>query len=161
MRFRRGGSILDKESFVSEIESHSGMLYRVARSILRNDDDCRDALQEAALKAWEKRGTLREPTYFRTWITRILINACYDTQRKRRRLVPLDSVSDVPVPAPDPELAMALAALPEKLRLPLVLVFSEGMTYAEAAETLRLPVATIRGRIHRGKEQLRKELTAE
>ena len=151
---------MDKEWFVSEIEAHNGMMYRVARSILRNDDDCRDALQEAALKAWEKRGTLREPSYFRTWITRILINACYDTQRKRRLFVPLDSIPDIPVSAPDPALAMALAALPEKLRLPLVLVFSEGMTYAEAAETLRLPVATVRGRIHRGKEQLRKELTA-
>ena len=161
MRPRWGGNTLDKERFVSEIEAHSGMLYRVAWSILRNDDDCKDALQEAAMKAWEKRGTLREPSYFRTWITRILINACYDTQRKRRRLVPLDSIPDFPVSAPDPALAMALAALPEKLRLPLVLVFSEGMTYVEAAETLHLPLATVRGRIHRGKEQLRKELTAE
>ena len=152
---------MDKERFVSEIDAHSGMMYRVARSILRNDDDCKDALQEAALKAWEKRDTLREPSYFRTWITRILINACYETQRKRRRLVSLDSIPDVPVSAPDPAPIEALAALPEKLRLPLVLVFSEGMTYAEAAETLRLPVATVRGRIHRGRERLRKELTAE
>ena len=152
---------MDKERFVSEIDAHSGMMYRVAWSILRNDDDCKDALQEAALKAWEKRDTLREPSYFRTWITRILINACYETQRKRRRLVSLDSIPDVPVSAPDPAPIEALAALPEKLRLPLVLVFSEGMTYAEAAETLRLPVATVRGRIHRGRERLRKELTAE
>ena len=152
---------MDKERFVSEIEAHSGMLYRVAWSILRNDDDCKDAMQEAALKAWEKRNTLRETSYFRTWITKILINACYDTQRKRRRIVSLDSIPEIPISAPDPALAMALATLPEKLRLPLVLVFSEGMTYAEAAETLRLPIATVRGRIHRGKEQLRKELTAE
>lgn len=156
-----GGNDLDKEKFVSEIEAHSGMLYRVAWSILRNDDDCKDAMQEAALKAWEKRNTLRETSYFRTWITKILINACYDTQRKRRRIVSLDSIPEIPISAPDPALAMALATLPEKLRLPLVLVFSEGMTYAEAAETLRLPIATVRGRIHRGKEQLRKELTAE
>ena len=152
---------MDKEKFVSEIEAHSGMLYRVAWSILRNDDDCKDAMQEAALKAWEKRNTLRETSYFRTWITKILINACYDTQRKRRRIVSLDSIPEIPISAPDPTLAMALATLPEKLRLPLVLVFSEGMTYAEAAETLRLPIATVRGRIHRGKEQLRKELTVE
>ena len=152
---------MDKERFVSEIEAHSGMLYRVAWSILRDDDDCKDALQEAALKAWEKRSTLRESSSFRPWITKILINACYDTQRKRRRIVSLDSIPEIPVSAPDPALAMALAALPEKLRLPLVLVFSEGMSYAEAAETLRLPVATVRGRIHRGREQLRKELAAE
>lgn len=60
---------MDKDFFVQELEAHSGMLYRVACTILHNDDACRDALQDAALKAWEKRGTL-----FRTWITRILIN---------------------------------------------------------------------------------------
>ena len=53
---------------------------------------------------------------------------------------------------------MALAALPDKLRLPLVLCYCEGMTYAEIAAMLRLPVATVRGRIHRAKKELRKEL---
>lgn len=70
---------MDKTFFVQELEAHSGMLYRVAWTILRNDDACQDAMQEAALKAWEKRDSLRDARYFRTWITRILINACYDT----------------------------------------------------------------------------------
>ena len=65
---------MDKDFFVEEIEAHSGMLYRVAYTILRDDDACRDALQDAALKAWEKRSTLREERFFLTWITRILIN---------------------------------------------------------------------------------------
>ena len=56
---------------------------------------------------------------------------------------------------------MALEALPEKLRLPLVLCYSEGMSYEEAASALRIPVSTLRGRIHRGKNELRKELDAE
>ena len=153
---------MDRERFIAEIEACSGMMYRVAWSILRNDADCEDALQEAALKAWEKRNRLREERYFRTWITRILINACYDTQRKRRRIVPLDELSEQPAAsAPDPALAMALEALPEKLRLPLVLCYSEGMSYEEAASALRIPVSTLRGRIHRGKHELRKELDAE
>ena len=78
---------MDKEAFASELEAYQSMLYRVAYTILRDDDACRDALQDAALKAWEKRFTLREPNFFRTWITRILINACHDIHRKRRRLV--------------------------------------------------------------------------
>ena len=53
---------------------------------------------------------------------------------------------------------MLLAALPEKLRLPLVLSLCEGMSYAEIATALRLPMATVRGRIHRAKIELRKEL---
>lgn len=152
---------MDKDFFVKEIEAHSGMLYRVAYTILRNDDACKDALQDAALKAWEKRGTLKELRYFRTWITRILINTCYDTQRKRRRMVSIEDVPEPQVAAPDISLAMALQSLPEKLRLPLVLYYSEGLTYAEIAQTLRLPMATVRGRIHRAKGQLRKELGAE
>lgn len=74
------------------------------------------------------------------------------------------SIEDIPEPqvaAPDISLAMALQSLPEKLRLPLVLYYSEGLTYAEIAQTLRLPMATVRGRIHRAKGQLRKELGAE
>ena len=152
---------MDKDFFVKEIEAHSGMLYRVAYTILRNDDACKDALQDTALKAWEKRGTLKELRYFRTWITRILINTCYDTQRKRRRMVSIEDVPEPQVAAPDISLAMALQSLPEKLRLPLVLYYSEGLTYAEIAQTLRLPMATVRGRIHCAKGQLRKELGAE
>ena len=153
---------LDRERFIAEIEACSGMMYRVAWSILRNDADCEDALQEVALKAWEKRGKLRDERYFRTWLTRILINACYDTQRRRRRTGPLDEVPEqAAASAQDPALALALAALPDQLRLPLVLCYSEGMSYEEAADALRIPVSTLRGRIHRGKDQLRKELDAE
>lgn len=152
---------MDKDFFVRGIEAHGGMLYRVAYTILRNDDACRDALQDAALKAWEKRATLREERYFRTWMTRILINACYDTQRKRRRIVYMEELPEFSAPSPDPELWLALQALPEKLRLPLTLFYSEGMSYEEIAHTLRLPAATVRGRIHRAKGELRKELEAE
>ena len=135
---------MDRDSFIAEIEACSGMMYRVAWSILRNNADCEDALQEAALKAWEKRGHLRNEAYFRTW------------------MIPLDEVAERAAAAsPDPALTLALEALPEKLRLPLVLCYSEGMSYEEAAAALRIPLSTLRGRIHRGRGQLRKELNAE
>jgi len=153
---------LERKFFIAEIETCSDMMYRVAWSILRNDADVQDALQDAALKAWEKRDKLRDEKFFRTWITRILINACYDTQRKRRRIVSMDEIPESTVSnAPDPDLALALQALPEKLRLPLVLCYSEGMSYEEAADVLRIPITTLRGRLRRGKEELRKELNAE
>lgn len=153
---------MERKLFIAEIETCSDMMYRVAWSILRNDADVQDALQDAALKAWEKRDKLRDEKFFRTWITRILINACYDTQRKRRRIVSMDEIPESTVSnAPDPDLALALQALPEKLRLPLVLCYSEGMSYEEAADVLRIPITTLRGRLRRGKEELRKELNAE
>ena len=153
---------MDRGFFIAEIETCSDMMYRVAWSILRNDADVQDALQDAALKAWEKRDKLRDEKFFRTWITRILINACYDTQRKRRRIVSMDEIPESTVSnAPDPDLTLALQALPEKLRLPLVLCYSEGMSYEEAADVLRIPITTLRGRLRRGKKELRKELDAE
>ena len=152
---------MDKDFFVREMEAGSGMLYRVAFSILQNDDACADALQETALKAWEKRHTLREQRYFRTWVTRICINTCRSMRSADRRLLSMEEIPEPSAAPYDPTLALALAALPEQLRLPLVLCYSEGMTYAEIATTLRLPLATVRGRIHRAKKELRKELDAE
>ena len=152
---------MDRGFFIAEIETCSDMMYRVAWSILRNEADVQDALQDAVLKAWEKRDKLREEKYFRTWMTRILINVCYDTQRMHRKIVPLDKIPVQSFSVPDPDLAMALEALPEKLRLPLVLCYSEGMTYEEAADVLRIPMTTLRGRLRRGKKELRKELDAE
>lgn len=149
---------MDKDFFVQELEAHSGMLYRVAYTLLHDDDACRDALQDAALKAWEKRQSLRETRFFRTWITRITINTCYDTIKKRRRIVSLEEIREQSSPPPDLTLSLALASLPEKLRLPLVLCYSEGMSYQEAADALRVPVATVRGRIHRAKGALKREL---
>lgn len=152
---------MDKERFIAEIEACGSMMYRVAYAILRNEEDCKDALQEAVLKAWEKRASLREMRYFRSWLTRILINTSCDIGRKRKRTVSLEAVPEQSVAPPDPALALALEALPEKLRLPLVLCYSEGMSYEEAAQALRIPMPTLRGRIHRGKERLRKELDVE
>ena len=61
---------MDKEFFLQELEKQSGMLYRVAFTILHDDYACEDAMQKTALKAREKRNSLREERYFRTWITR-------------------------------------------------------------------------------------------
>lgn len=152
---------MTKESFVAGIEEHSDMMYRVALSILRNEDDCRDALQDAVLKAWEKRGTLKNEDSFRPWLMRIVVNNCHNALRGRKRLVSIDEIPEPSIPPPDPALSDALQSLPEGLRLPLVLVYSEGMSYAEAAQVLRIPTGALRGRIHRAKQQLRKELHEE
>lgn len=149
---------LDKDFFVQQVDELSGTLYRVAYSLLRSPDDCRDAMQEAALKAWEKRYALRDASRFSPWLIRILVNECRNIQRKRRPTVPLENVPEPMALPPDPTLALALQTLPERLRLPLVLQYAEGMSYGQIAQALRVPESTVRGRIHRAKELLRKEL---
>lgn len=155
---RKEAKALEEEFFVAEAQACSGLLYRVAYTILRNDADCQDAVQDALLKAWTKRQKLRDDRYFRTWLTRILINACHDILRKRRRVFPMDTMQEQAESFPDPALSIALGRLPEKLRLPLMLFYSENMTYKEISQTLRIPVTTVQSRIRNGKKLLRKEM---
>lgn len=151
---------MTRDEFADKVLASTDRMYRIAWTLLRNDEDCRDAMQEAALKAWERRFTLRQPQYFATWLTRILINECHAIQRKRKRTIPLEDAEYVASQPRDAALSIALQRLPEELRLPLVMHALEGMNYQEIQRVLRLPHTTIAGRIHRAKQQLRKELEA-
>lgn len=151
---------MTKEEFSRQVVGYTDTMYRVAYAILRNDEDCRDAMQEAALKAWEKRKSLRREEYFLTWLTRILINACHQILRGRKRMIPMEHTPEQAAPAQDRALRDALGRLPEKLRLPLIMTALEGMTYEEAARALKITVSAVTGRVHRAKELLRKEMSA-
>lgn len=151
---------MDKESFVRLIDRRADSLYRVAWAILGNNADVADALQETALRAWQHRGSLRNQAYFGTWVTRICINICRGMLRRRRPVISLEDAPEPSTSPPDLTLSLALRALPENLRLPLMLQYAEGMSYQEIAKVLHLPETTVRGRIARGKQQLRKELEA-
>lgn len=79
-------------------------------------------------------------------------------KRKRRPFLPLEDMTAAASPPPDMTLALALHALPESLRLPLMLQYAEGMTYQEISRVLAIPESTVRGRIARAKRMLKKEL---
>ena len=149
---------MDKESFVRQLDGRAESLYRVAWAILGSNADVADALQETALRAWQHRSSLRSQEHFGTWVTRICINVCRGMLRRRRLVLPLEAAPEASLPPPDVALSLALQALPEPLRLPLMLQYAEGMSYQEIARVLRLPESTVRGRIARAKNQLRKEL---
>ena len=76
-------------------------------------------------------------------------------------MVSMEEIPEPSVGPPDPTLALVLRTLPAKLRLPLMLCYMEGMSYEEAAAALRIPLTTLRSRLHRAKKALRKELDAE
>lgn len=151
--------MLDKTTFVALVDEKSETLYRIARTILRSDEDCKDALQEAVLKAWANRSQVREEAYIGTWMTRILINECRAIGRKRKKYVLAAEVAAQAVTVPaDPLLRQALEAVPEKLRLPLILHYLEGYSYQEVASILRIPCTTVRSRLSRARRALQTEL---
>jgi RNA polymerase sigma-70 factor (ECF subfamily) len=154
--------MIGKKDFVALVDEKSSMLYHVARTILKNDEDCKDALQESLLKAWENRHKLRDLTLFGTWVTRILINECHTFIRKKRKYLLRDEVEAAyPSRAPDPALQWALESLPEKLRLPLVLHYMEGYTYEQISQMLHIPESTVRSRLSRARDALRLDMESE
>ena len=148
-------STMDEQEFERAVRRLQTRMYRTAVSILWNDQDAADAIQEAILRAWQKRRSLRTPEAFDVWLMRILLNECRNIQRKHRfRPLPLEE--DIPVAeAPDLGLREALRRLPEKYRTPLLLHTLDGYPVAEVARMLRVPESTARGRIYQGRKQLK------
>ncbi len=84
----------DLDAFVRIMRDLEPRLYSLAKSILRRDEDCADAMQEATLKAYKSLSTLRKPEYFKTWMIRILINECNQLLRNRQRTVVMDELPE-------------------------------------------------------------------
>ena len=153
--------MLSKQDFIERLAPCERTLYCVAKSILRQDADCADAVQEAILRAWAARGSFRQESDFRPWITRILINECRNIQRRRMKVLPMAEVSPTEQQSDHRDLSDALRALPEKLRMPVVLHYLEGFSINEIADMLKLPQGTIKWRLNSARGKLREILQAE
>ncbi|NLV58901.1 MAG: sigma-70 family RNA polymerase sigma factor [Clostridiales bacterium] len=154
---------MDRQEFIDRVMGQEPLLYRVARSLLRQEADQLDAVQEAIAKAWAHRGDLRQPQYFTTWLTRILINECRSIRRRQARVVLVAEDWEGPEESENPwasplDVSSALDALPEKLRLPVVLHYLEGWALRDIASSLRLPLGTVKARLHQGRKALQLEL---
>lgn len=150
---------MDKTEFQTAVLSAERILYRVAKTILRSDEDCADAVQEAILKAWIALPRLREERYFSTWLTRILINECLAVKRRNGRLADMETIPEPAAPEKDDSsLYEALAALPEKLRLTVELHYIEGYSVEETARILGVPAGTVKSRLSNGRKLLREFL---
>lgn len=147
--------------FIQRVRACERRLYRVARTMLPQECDCEDAVQEALLRAWDRRETLRQEAYFDTWLIRILINQC-KTFYRRRSPEPAELTEDIPqVTSEETPLLEALMALQRKQRVTLELHYIEGYSVAETARILRLPEGTVKWRLKRGRELLKESLKRE
>ena len=154
---------MNDAEYMDRVTGMERKLYRIAHAILWNDHDCCDAVQEAVLKGWLKRGSLREEGYFDTWLVRILINECRNIQRSHRlRLLPLDegirSTVDDGNLLESLQLREALRNLPEKYRMALLLHHMEGYSLEETAEILRITRGLAASRLSQARKALRKLL---
>nr|HML47009.1 sigma-70 family RNA polymerase sigma factor [Clostridia bacterium] len=150
------------EEFGQRITSAQGRMYRVARGYLRGEQDCLDAISEAICKAWQKRGALRDEQVFDPWLTRILIRECINVQRKQKRMIPVETLpEETALPSDNEELRQALDALPQKLRVPVVLHYMEGYDVKEVASILHTTKGAVCSRLFHARSRLRALLKEE
>jgi RNA polymerase sigma-70 factor, ECF subfamily len=160
----------DRPAFDVLAATHSGRLYNVARMILRDDEMAADALQEALVRAWRDLPQLRERDRLAAWLNRLVVNACYDEIRRKRRWR-LDvgglqhdraSEKDESAGVADrDQLTRGLSRLPVDQRVVLVLRYYLDLPVAEIADTLRIPVGTVKSRVNHGLSALRAVLDAD
>ncbi len=158
---------MDKNQFTELVLESEVSMYRIAKSILVRECDCEDAVQEAVLKAYENLNSLHEERYFKTWLTRILINEARRIRKSQARLLLLEdsAVESIDVEHnrlnERSELYDAVMRLKLKIRITVVLHYIEGYSVEETAKILRVPTGTVKSRLHSGRTLLRKELEDE
>lgn len=155
---------LDRASVFARLADRQlASAYRLASLLLGSETEAQDAVQDAAVVAWERFAQLRDRDRFDPWFQRILVNGCRDRLRGRGRvkLIPLDD--DPGVPTPDPvsgfaeheALQRAVGELPGDQRTVIVLRYLSGLTLEEIADRTGERLGTVKSRLHYGLQALR------
>lgn len=159
----------DREAFELIVIAKGEPLFRTALAILGNEADARDATQEAFISSWRRMSSLRDIDRFDAWLGRILINECRMTLRSRRRVreVAVDHSTDSPdlSAAADPtrttdstDFDAAFARLTVDQRAMLVLHHLHGYGVGEIGAWLGIPTGTVKWRLNRARNALKREL---
>lgn len=169
----------DQDAFGQLVLAHQNKVYTICVHMVTDREEAADLAQEAFLKAWRSLSTFQGESSFATWMHRLTTNVCLDYLRKQSRrqnistAVSLDDEdSGWTEPADhsqDPQqhlereerkraLSRALAELPEHHRQTLIMREVSGMSYQEIADALNTDLGTIKSRIARARERLRKIL---
>ena len=153
-------SIMDKELFIELINKNRLKLYKTAISILKNDDDANDAIQETLLSSYKNYQNLKDKNLFTTWITRILINKCYDIINKKKKIVYIEdstienTASYYDKYQAESILENVLNKLDDELREITLLYYYDDLSTAAISEILNIPAGTVKSRLSRARSKI-------
>ena len=149
------------KAFAALIEREQEYLYRMAFLYVRQEQDALDVVQDSIVKAYRKMKILREPAYFRTWLTKVVINTAQDMLRQRKAEIFLEEGGDdLPAsvelsPEERMDLHEAVAQLPEKYQDVVKLKYFDGYTIREISRITGMPQGTVSVYLRRAVGQLR------
>lgn len=135
-------------------------LYKIAWLHVRNEDLALDIVQDSILKGFRRIKSLREARYFKTWMTRIVINTARDVLRKNTNTYSLEIIRDVSEGGHEQieermDLYEALGRLEERYQSVIILKYFEDMKLTEIAETLKMPEGSVSAYLSRAKKELK------
>jgi RNA polymerase sigma-70 factor (ECF subfamily) len=160
----------DHDAFGVLVRDSIAHLEAVGRLILRDHELARDAVQEAYFRAWRDLPGLRDPDRFDAWLHRLIVNACLDVLRRRKRrvieveLAPMGAPTvgdETSLVADRDQLERCFQRLRPELRAVLVLHYYVGLSAGAIAETLAIPLGTAQSRLHRSRNELRAAIAAD
>ena len=146
------------EWFTEQVKENESAMYRLAIGLLGNPEDAADAAQEAILTAYQKLPSLRRRESFRPWLLRILTNECYAMLRRRKKLISLEELPDLPAASGGEEhiqLWQAVSTLSQPLRSVVSLYYYDGFSGKEIGTILGISEANVKTRLSRARKQLR------
>jgi RNA polymerase sigma-70 factor, ECF subfamily len=148
----------DKEAFNILVQENLKSLYIVARGMLNSEYDIEDAFQNTILKAYEKISGLKNEEFFKTWLTRILINECNNIIRKNKKVTYIEDSQINNEVYEDKykniDLIRAIDSLSSDLRITMWLFYFDDMSIEEISNALKIPKGTIKSRLNRGREKI-------
>lgn len=146
-----------RELFEQEYKKIEKSLFLVAIGYLHNTEDAKDVMQDAVVSAYQSFPTLKNLAYFKTWLTRIVINKSKDFFKQRKYTEELtDNLNAFyDMPTSDLELMDAICRLNSKMSIYITLRFYNDMTYDEVAHLLKQPVSTVKYRTKNAIKQLK------
>lgn len=150
---------MTKEELGTLILNSERQLYSTAKTILINDQDCADAIQETIVKAFSKIGTLRNDKYAKTWLIRILINECYTLLRKSSKFVSLEGMSEMTEIETDQRTDYSdLYRAVNSLKEAVILYYIEDFNIKEIAQILEITEGAVQKRLARARGKLKRNL---
>ena len=153
---------MNMHEYASRVEAIQNKLFRTAMLYLGSESTAEEALDEAVYRGLKNCKSLRDPALFDTWMTRIVMNACCDEYRRRKREESWDELPETAAETFDSlPLREAINRLPQELKELVILRYFTGYTLREASEILDVPQGTAATRERRALKLLRLELGEE
>lgn len=161
----------DERAFAELIEKYKLPIYKTAKSILKDEDDVCDAIQDTALSIYKNISNLKNEEYFKTWVIKITINKCYDILKKHK--LNNEKILKVQTNASEThtdfdnniilqtDLQRTLDLLEEDLKIITVLYYYNDLSISKIANILNIPKGTVKSRIFRAREKLYEILSQE